>query len=1202
MATTSSRQTSLFGLEDWKKFYTPYATADFASFDYETLRANFVSYIKQQYPETFTDYVESSEYVALLDVMAYMGQALAFRSELNARENFMDTAERRDSVIKLANLVSYSPKRATAAQGLVKVTSVSTTESITDINGNNISNTKILWNDPSNSSWQEQFNTILNAAFVNSQRIGRPGNSQTLLNIKTDEYSINIPTGRLPTVPFQREIDGTVMNFELVSSTSLNQSYLYEISPAPTSQFNILYRNDKLGYGSVNTGFFFYFKQGSLTSLDINFPEKIENNFQQIDVDGINNDDTWLYKMNDQGQITQEWTQVESVYTGTKNSQGENLRPIFSVTSRANDAVTYLFSDGVFGEIPYGLFRSYFRVSNGQQYSISPSEMSGVNASINYISRVGTLETLSLTFSLQTPCNTAQTRESIAAIKERAPARYYTQNRMVNGEDYNNFPFTLYNSIIKSKALNRSSIGISRNLELLDPTGKYSSTNVFATDGALYYDGAANQTTFSTISTVYAAEFLSTTLPVLLASSTSIQYYQQNYTRYAGTAATIGDFYWHQSTVSGSEVTGYFYTIQTNGAVQTEMPIPVGDFSTYTTRYITKGAQLKFTAPPGNYFDTNNRLTTSNTGITSIWVGVLSVIGDGYNFGSGNLSNGAGPITLSAFVPGDTLNSNSEITSVGAALDSILPEFDNTLSNTIVSQALALINLKTDFWLVFDNSLNTTTERWSIVKIKPVAPKIDFVEFIHSSTDDSYTVSIKSLTYKFGSVADVRFLFDSSSRVYDPKSGKVLSDSVNLVKSNGTSTDTKLNITGQSAASDGFVNDFEIVVSSLDSNTGTSANPDFFTDLVGGTTITGAQNAVFFAVMNNGNGMTSLQLLPYNQVVYSSTLVTVNETLYQYSPGQVFYCPSALTLTVTRSGNIVTAVTSTDHRMSIGDTVTITGFLVEDYNGTFVVDTVTATNTFTYTIESNTAAADSTVGSMLNRFYRSSIVPGVTPVVYSLTDVTSKFSVECGKNSIGFQYRRNSSNTTRIDPATTNIIDLYLVTQTYYTNYMNWLADTTDKVAKPLPPTINELQQEYGKLESYKMISDTVIVNSVEFKPLFGSKAESNLQGTIKVIKSPVTTASDSQIRSAVVSAMNSYFSIENWSFGDTLYFSELSAYLHVQLGSLISSVILVPADPTQKFGSLYEIRSAPHQIFCNGATTQDVVVISALTAANMNR
>jgi hypothetical protein len=118
---TSSRQSALFGVNDWKAIYQTFQQADFRSFDYETLRKTFIDYLRIYYPETFNDYIESSEFIALLDVIAFMGQGLAFRNDLNARENFIDTAERRDSVIKLANLVSYNPERNTEASGYLKV-------------------------------------------------------------------------------------------------------------------------------------------------------------------------------------------------------------------------------------------------------------------------------------------------------------------------------------------------------------------------------------------------------------------------------------------------------------------------------------------------------------------------------------------------------------------------------------------------------------------------------------------------------------------------------------------------------------------------------------------------------------------------------------------------------------------------------------------------------------------------------------------------------------------------------------------------------------------------------------------------------------------------------------------------------------------------------------------------------------------------
>jgi hypothetical protein len=151
----------------------------------------------------------------------------------------------------------------------------------------------------------------------------------------------------------------------------------------------------------------------------------------------------------------------------------------------------------------------------------------------------------------------------------------------------------------------------------------------------------------------------------------------------------------------------------------------------------------------------------------------------------------------------------------------------------------------------------------------------------------------------------------------------------------------------------------------------------------------------------------------------------------------------------------------------------------------------------------------------------------------------------------------------------------------------------------PSKPTIGELTQDYGEVNNYKMLSDSVILNSVTFKPLFGPKAAPNLRATIKVIKNNVNV-SDSEIRSAVLTSMNNYFNINNWNFGDTFYFSELAAYLHDQVGEFISSAVLVPNDPTLKFGDLYEIKCSPYEIFVNAATSNDVLVISALTPAEL--
>ena len=124
MASTD-RQNRLLVAEDWRKIYQSFQQADFKSYDFETLRRTMVAYLRENYPDDFNDFVESSEYVALIDLIAYVAQALSFRVDLNARENFLETASRRNSVLRLARLISYNASRNQPATGLLKIDSIS---------------------------------------------------------------------------------------------------------------------------------------------------------------------------------------------------------------------------------------------------------------------------------------------------------------------------------------------------------------------------------------------------------------------------------------------------------------------------------------------------------------------------------------------------------------------------------------------------------------------------------------------------------------------------------------------------------------------------------------------------------------------------------------------------------------------------------------------------------------------------------------------------------------------------------------------------------------------------------------------------------------------------------------------------------------------------------------------------------------------
>jgi hypothetical protein len=205
------------------------------------------------------------------------------------------------------------------------------------------------------------------------------------------------------------------------------------------------------------------------------------------------------------------------------------------------------------------------------------------------------------------------------------------------------------------------------------------------------------------------------------------------------------------------------------------------------------------------------------------------------------------------------------------------------------------------------------------------------------------------------------------------------------------------------------------------------------------------------------------------------------------------------------------------------------------------------------------------------------------------------------RSNLYFQYRHNVPARSRINPTPVNIVDVYILTSTYATDYTNYLRDLTGTVAEPDLPTSTSLETAYNNLDNYKTVSDTLIYNAAKFKPLFGAKADANLRARFQVVKNPSANITDNEIKSQVINAVNKYFDISNWDFGETFYFSELAAYLHSTLAPNISSVLIVPANNNLVFGNYFQINCEPWEIITSAATVNDVEIISAITAAQLN-
>ena len=1114
MATTD-RQNRLLVAEDWRKIYTAFQQADFKSYDFETLRRTMIAYLRENYPDDFNDFVESSEYVALIDLIAYVAQSLSFRVDLNARENFLETASRRNSILRLARLINYNAKRNLPATGLLKLDTVSTTQSVTDSSGANLSNVTVVWNDATNSNYREQFIAILNAANVSGQRFGKPRAESTIGGIRTQTYTVNSTNTDLPVFKFSKTVSGLQRQFEIVPAEITNSESIYESAPVPGTGFSYLYRTDGTGDSSNNTGFFTLFKQGTLNSTEFSIDTPTTNYVQPINVENINDTDVWLYKLDDFGQIETLWTPVPDLVGNNViyNSLSNDVRNIYNVITKNNNAVDLVFGDGNFSTLPTGNFRAYYRTSANAKYAIQNTDIQSIQFAIPYTDASGGRQTLTVTASLKQSVYNAAATESNASIQEKAPQTYYSQNRMITAEDYNIVPLSASQEIVKIKSLNRTASGISRAKDIVDPTGAYSNVNVYADDGIVYREETRPAFTFTFTNRNEILSTINGSVEAKLKEAYSRQFY---YLKYGTKDLSALSASWVSTTTGTNTNTGYF----TAGG-----PLVVGDFATSNLKYAKAGALIKFVSPDSRRFLNGVLVTAGTTNAEDrAWAKIATVAGDGANGGVGNLESGLGPITLNDILPANSV------------LSAVIPAFATTFSTALKTDLQDRIEAYEEFGLRY----NEENEQWLVITTANLSTDIEFSTayagdstgtnldaswwFRFTNDGNTYTVTHRALKYIFESVGQNKFHYDRTERIYDYTTGRVVKDSVKILKNNtvpSTGSAMGYPITWQVVdtvtESDGYQDNRKVEVGFYDDDDdGVVDNPEIF-DIIVEPDTNVTTKFVFFE-----------KYLSYNNIE-------------RYRP----YAAS--------------------------------NFVVSEY-------------------ESDITLPGSYTNGQLFYFYdaEEDVIKQYDSATITLI-TTTDYIARRGRSSMDFQYRHHAGQDTRIDPSVSNIIDIYMLERTYDSLFRTWLQEGG---LKPLPSTSDQLRISYsGKLNPLKGLSDQIIYHPVKYRLLFGTTAEEAYQATFKVVKNSATNVSTAVIKTRTVAAINEFFALNNFDFGDTFYFTELAAYIHNQLAPDLLTVVIVPNQSGQAFGSLFQISSAADEIFISGATVDDVQIIDALGA-----
>ena len=397
--------------------------------------------------------------------------------------------------------------------------------------GNNLSNKVIQWGGATDPESFEKFIAIVNAALPVNHLFGQPVKNGNVAGVTTQLYNLNSVPGNQVTVSFSATVGGVEDNFEICNSDFEDLSYYKEANPDPFAPWNIIYRNDGRGNTSVNTGFFVLFKQGTLNKKDFYITDYVENRVVDVDMSMVNENDVYVQKINDNGTLVETWAKVPNLVGNNiiYNNITQGQRKVYSVITRENDEISIKFGDGLFADVPRGIFRVWTRTSNGQTYMIRPDDMKNITWDIQYFDKAGRQQSITFTADLEVPVNNSTPTESLTSIRENAPSVYYSQDRMVTAQDYTVYPVTQNSNVLKIKAVNRVHSGFSRYQNIIDPTGTYQSVDIFTDDMYIYKENTYN-TAFNTVNnSFYVRDIIVQTIEGLLKDPEVLNLYYDNY-------------------------------------------------------------------------------------------------------------------------------------------------------------------------------------------------------------------------------------------------------------------------------------------------------------------------------------------------------------------------------------------------------------------------------------------------------------------------------------------------------------------------------------------------------------------------------------------------------------------------------------------------------------------------------------------------
>jgi hypothetical protein len=945
-----------------------------------------------------------------------------------------------------------------------------------------------------------------------------------------------------------------------------------------------------------------FVKQGTLNRIDYEITETLPNRRIQFLPQNVNHTDVWVQKLDNAGSISARWSQVDTVNEENLIFNGNrSTRQKFEVDTLENDQIEVVFGDGDFVDVPVGTFRFWMRQSANRSVVIQKNKIQNEQLGFTYTSTIGNQESCAVTFSLTSTLQNGSATESIEHIRRSAPATYYAQNRMVNGQDCNTF-LLKDPSILKLNTVNRTFAGQPKYIDWNDASGQYENVKLFGDDLVMRYQLGLNTLTTSTS----GQGLIDNVIEPLL---------------------------------------------KTSGIVNTLLHISAGDPDTYG---IVSAPRRKFIEDNrgDRYKDkdgTNVAVRGTGDGSLKEKTAMQGLI-DRHWYGEpiSQVLDASG--TLLGVIPDPGLNPQDDSRiyeatlprsidgvnkyppgDVGSGLQPVAEQkyFGLRYNRMMRGIGNGLISLVNGTWV--------TGGYWLPGEVFTIEVQADELTLaVRSNLRGSFPVGKVGDTYNIQPTG-----FSASAPMFTVSQG--LSK---FAAGDAFILDT---------AADGF-----LVNRALRGQPGSHGLPqlwDWYAQL-GPVNLNGWWEIMDTSAMPNySSGMKDPQLFTMNTnppvigstaaskedswVIFVRKILSASNTVIGYevhtrdlkltvqSPTTKFWYNSVDQILDSQTqkrvfdnvkilgSNIASGQTQAIRKNQVYDVVGAvsdqngvidvsqleivpTDLLQEDSSGDLIPDRLLQFETFAQGSYEYFLVSDPLHTVLTGLDASTAAAASYAPA--STVDTSGTYGrnlrmpslADTSNTGLDFMWQHFSPFTNIIDPSVTNIHDAYLMTRGYYDSVMSFVSGTT--LSAPTPPTPLELRNSYGYLLKNKMLSDTFALHPGKIRLLFGSLAEPQLRATFKVVRSPSATLTNERIKSEILNVVNTFFDIDNWDFGSTFYATELISLIHQRLPADVASVVLVPVYSLNSFGSLFTVESGVDEILQSAAQLSDIVIVDALT------